>query len=210
MTSEFTFDVYDEAFWKENGSPDHRAAERSIAGHIHNMLQPTSVVDVGCGTGQMLEVFRERGVRSLLGLESSEGIEWCRKLGIQEAGAYIHPADLRDEEAILNAPGGGVVDLVVCVEVAEHLPEEACRHVVSDICRYIRPKWLAFSGAVPRSPGGTGHINEHYFEYWRDLVQSFGTHVLDREKSNALHRFLDGCDPMFTWASNVYLYRRLL
>ena len=163
MSSEFTWEGYGEDFWTENGSVTHRQSERSIAGHLHTMLKPESVVDVGCGTGQMLQMFKERGAR-VLGFESSNGVEWTQRLHIQECGQFIQAVDLRDHEAI---PVVKDVDLVVCVEVAEHLPEQAARGMVYDICHRLNPRWLAFSGAVPRSPGGTGHINEQYFPYWK-------------------------------------------
>lgn len=198
------FAPYDEAFWRENGSREHREAERKI-GRVIAELTGTKgpVIDVGCGTGQMLRAIDEAGARPVLGIESAQGLEWCRKLNIQDLEADETVAfDLRE----YPFPGvNGRPHLVVCIEVVEHLPEEAARRVVQWICRTLEPDWLAFSGAAPGSPGGTGHINEQHPLYWMNLIHSFDTHWFDPWASDELHRRTLGT---FTWSNLVNLYKR--
>ena len=56
-------------------------------------------------------------------------------------------------------------DLVVSLEVAEHLPKE-CADIFVDSLVRLGPIIL-FSAAIPQA-GGTCHINEQWPEYWRN------------------------------------------
>jgi SAM-dependent methyltransferase len=205
MTEDTFFDCYDETFWKENGSREHRESERKIGRVIAELTGVKGpVVDVGCGTGQMLRAIDEMGARPVLGLESAQGLEWCRKLGIQDLERdETRAVDLRDP--LPSYDFGEFPHLVVCVEVLEHLPEEAAKRLVGEICRWS-PTWIALSGAAPGSPGGTGHINEQQPLYWMNLLHSFGTHWFDPIASDELHRRTWGT---FTWSHLVNLYRRM-
>src|SRR6185436_3241542 len=61
-------------------------------------------------------------------------------------------------------------DLVVCLEVAEHLPSEHAKPFVESLVR-LAPAVL-FSAAIP-GQGGTHHINERWQDYWAALFNSY-------------------------------------
>src|SRR5260370_6306924 len=76
----------------------------------------TNVLDIGCGRGEMLEVFREAGIRAL-GIDlNDDSIALCRakQLQAENADLFTYLNELPD------ASLGGVV----CCQVVEHLPPE--------------------------------------------------------------------------------------
>jgi len=46
-------------------------AARQVVPEVVSLVNPRSVVDVGCGIGTWLSVFRERGVADVLGIDGS-------------------------------------------------------------------------------------------------------------------------------------------
>jgi SAM-dependent methyltransferase len=204
---EFSWDVYDEGFWKENGSPNHREAGRWIGKAIYDFTdRPARVLDVGCGTGQMLRGAKLAGAKLCSGLESQQGLDHIRRLGISDADPDIpvQPCDLRE---FWEIPHRGF-DTILCVEVLEHLPERCAIDAVWKMC-LSEPKWLALSGALPGQTG-TGHINEHPGKYWVDLVHTYGTHRLDLDRTLLFQRRLrEKPGYMFWWSNNINLYRRV-
>jgi 2-polyprenyl-3-methyl-5-hydroxy-6-metoxy-1,4-benzoquinol methylase len=49
---------------------------RAVVPYLLNLLRPVSVIDVGCGRGAWLAVFREQGVQDVLGIDG----RWeCRR-----------------------------------------------------------------------------------------------------------------------------------
>lgn len=199
------FAPYDEAFWKDHGKREYKEAGHKVGNLLYYLTdQPRHVVDVGCGSGEMLAAMRNEGAGIILGIDSESGLAWCRKLSILELlGKETISFDLRKGPPF---PGiSGRPDLVVCVEVLEHLPEDAARRVVQWICTTLEPRWLALSGAKP-GQGGTAHINEQQPLYWMNLVHSFGKHYFDPMKSDEFHRRAYGT---FPWSYLINLYRRL-
>jgi hypothetical protein len=67
-------------------------------------------------------------------------------------------------------------DLALCLEVAEHLPSRTSAQLVRGLTD-LAPIAL-FSAAVP-GQGGTGHVNEQWPEYWRNLFKERGFAMLD-------------------------------
>lgn len=57
-------------------------------------------------------------------------------------------------------------DLVLCIEVAEHLPESAAEILCNTIARHCG-KLLVFT-AAPSGQGGNAHINEQPQQYWKE------------------------------------------
>lgn len=144
---------YDDAFF--DTIDDNTLASACVVVPILKEMVPiASVVDVGCGRGAWLSVFRDCGATKVLGLD----------------GGYVNQDrllfDCQDFRAIdLSQPFSipGDFDLAVCLEVAEHLPRKMARRLVAALCQ-AAPVVL-FSAAVPRQ-GGVRHINEQWPDYW--------------------------------------------
>jgi hypothetical protein len=67
-------------------------------------------------------------------------------------------------------------DLVVSLEVAEHLPPECAATFVESLTR-LGPAVL-FSAAIP-GQGGVNHINEQWQDYWAGLFRNAGYEPID-------------------------------
>ena len=62
-------------------------------------------------------------------------------------------------------------DLVLCLEVAEHLSEHASRLLVRSLTRH--GDFIVFSAAIPNQPG-ENHIHCRWPDYWQSLFNDEG------------------------------------
>lgn len=125
-----------------------------------------SVVDIGCGEGWWADAFADLGATTVVGYDS----------GTRPNPAPIDHRNL-DLRSGLIPPGE--YDLAICLEVAEHLPEESAWGLVRGLT-HSAPVVL-FSAAMPHQ-GGTGHVNCQPPAYWGDLFaeQGFECHDVIR------------------------------
>jgi SAM-dependent methyltransferase len=141
------------------------ASAGPIADTIARELRPENVLDVGCGTGALLVALRDRGVRGT-GLEySAAGLAYCRARSLE-----VQQFDLETEQSPPIAPH---YDVVVSMEVAEHLPERLADPLVDLIGG--RGSTIVFSAAVP-GQGGVDHVNEQPHAYWIAKFAARGLH----------------------------------
>jgi SAM-dependent methyltransferase len=138
-----------------------------VAPLLCEMFEPSSVVDVGCGTGAWLAEFLAHGVDEIHGIDGP----W-----VDPAQLSIDPACF--EAADLSAPPklGRRFDLVTSLEVAEHLPEQAAGPFVEYLTSL--GDIVAFSAAIPFQ-GGNNHLNEQWPGYWSDLFAERGYLAFD-------------------------------
>jgi 2-polyprenyl-3-methyl-5-hydroxy-6-metoxy-1,4-benzoquinol methylase len=97
-----------------------RGSEESIRErqriYASRFREHSPVLDLGCGRGEMLEVFREAGIRAN-GIDlNDDSIALCRTKGLD-----VEKADLF---AYINSVPDSSLRGVVCCQVAEHLPPE--------------------------------------------------------------------------------------
>ncbi|MBV9171892.1 MAG: methyltransferase domain-containing protein [Chloroflexi bacterium] len=159
-------------------SPDYPADfHRSLAGGarrsaevivplVQRLVAAESVVDVGCGVGSWLSVFRECGARRILGIDAG-----------LDADELVIPVDQflnRDVSEPLRL--SETFDLAISLEVAEHLPATNADTLVSSLVQ-LAPAVL-FSAAIPFQ-GGYNHLNEQWPEYWVERFQRHGLAVID-------------------------------
>lgn len=155
---------------------------------LHNMTSPNlivpivfdifpnikSVVDFGCGLGTWLRVFKEHGVPEILGLDG----EWCDKSQLLKniSESEFKTVDLEQPVALDKT-----YDLVISLEVAEHLSEKSADTFVRSLVN--AGKVILFSAAIP-GQGGFNHINEQFPEYWKEkfLKQGYIFHDIIRDK----------------------------
>jgi SAM-dependent methyltransferase len=154
-------EAYDDAFYKAVAEEAHRSAG-VIVPMVLDRMRVDSVVDVGCGWGVWLAAFRNCGVKTVLGLDQS-AVDASR-LAIPRRNYRV--VDLRHPLRVRRR-----FDLVVSLEVAEHLPPECAESFVRGLCGLGQA--ILFSAAIPHQ-GGTRHLNEQWPEYWAALFGRFG------------------------------------
>jgi hypothetical protein len=122
---------------------------------------PRSLLDVGCGTGTWLRAAAELGTDFVLGLD-----------GIIAEG-QLHVPRHNVEQCDLTSPFdlGRRFELAVCLEVAEHLPEDSAGTLISSIVAHS--DLVLFSAACPRQPG-ENHINCQWPAYWQEHFNRCG------------------------------------
>jgi SAM-dependent methyltransferase len=158
--------LYSTAFFSDlNTSSLPSACE--VVPLITKLIQPLSVVDVGCGTGAWLHAFEEVGVRDILGLDGAY---------VDKRVLQIDSNNFRSCDVSRPITMDRTFDLAVSIEVAEHLPAESSRTLVDSLTT-LAPA-VVFSAAVP-GQGGVGHINEQWPDYWAQLFIERGFVLVD-------------------------------
>lgn len=142
-------------------------AAQEVLPFIFELLAPSSVVDVGCGTGSWLKVAKDLGAKAVLGID---GVQVGDHMLCIESDEFLK-RDLSGE-VLLSAK----YDLAICLEVAEHLPENAADTIVSTLTQ--AGDIVLFSAAIP-GQGGQEHLNEQLPGYWQDKFEKHGYFPVD-------------------------------
>ena len=152
---------YTKVFFTELRAGSIHSAE-AVVPIVMKLMPCASVVDVGCGEGTWLAVFRSRGVEEILGLDG----DYVERDQLQIPPECFRAFDLSKPLSIERT-----FDLAVSVEVAEHLPPESAETFVQSLTR-LAPAVL-FSAAIPFQ-GGNHHVNERWPDEWAKLFERFG------------------------------------
>jgi SAM-dependent methyltransferase len=180
-------EFYDHTYLTTTSTSAHE-----IVSAVWTLIQPSSVVDIGCGVGLFLSAFAAKGVKDLCGIDG----EWVKAQDLRIPQEAFIVRDLR-QPVRLNRR----FELAVCLEVAEHLPAAAAPVIVESLAE-LAPVIL-FSAAVPQQ-GGFGHLNEQWPEYWTDLFARHGFVAVDCIRP----RIWDNAKVLFWYAQNCLLFVR--
>jgi SAM-dependent methyltransferase len=121
---------------------------------------PSSVLDVGCGTGTWMRAAVDLGVADVTGID-----------GIASAGESLlrYAVKVHDFSTPFNLRRR--FDMAFCLEVAEHLPESCASGLISSIVAHVDT--VLFSAACPGQPG-QHHVNCQWPAYWQGIFNSLG------------------------------------
>ena len=181
--------IYDERFFEELREGARRSA-RVIVPLLVDRLRPRSVVDVGCGLGTWLAVFRENGIADVVGIDG----DYVDRARLEIPSENFLPHDLTEVLRLERR-----FDLAISLEVAEHLPARSAATFV-DSLTFLSP-FVVFSAAIPFQ-GGTNHVNEQWPDYWAELFEARGFAPVD-----CIRREVWSNDDVEWWyAQNILLF----
>jgi hypothetical protein len=123
---------------------------------------PSSLLDVGCGTGTWLRAALDLGITDVLGIE---GVE------IPTDRLLIPPVCLRRLDLTAPIDVGRRFAAAMCLEVAEHLDERHADTLLDTLTRHS--DYIFFAAACPGQPG-QHHVNCQWPEYWQKMFNSRG------------------------------------
>jgi 2-polyprenyl-3-methyl-5-hydroxy-6-metoxy-1,4-benzoquinol methylase len=157
---------YDGAFFDylETGA---RPSAQVVVPLTKELLEVSSVLDVGCGLGVWLEVWAQAGASRVLGVDGDYVDRTRLAVDIANFRAYDigRPFDL-----------GERFDLVQSLEVGEHVDPAQADIYVDNLVRH--GDLILFSAAVP-GQGGENHVNEQPLAYWREKFEIRGFRTFD-------------------------------
>ncbi len=158
------------------------ASARKILASVFQTFSPSSVLDIGCGHGAWLQVAKELGADAIRGVDGP----WINP------NELLIPASCFSDQSLENPLDlKQKFDLVISLEVAEHLPKTAADVFVNSLVRH--GDIILFSAAIPFQ-GGNGHVNEQWPGYWAEKFSARGFKTLD-----VIRPMIWGDESVFWW-----------
>jgi SAM-dependent methyltransferase len=139
-------------------------APNQIVPILVDLFNPKSVLDVGCGLGTFLKSFKDHGVKKVLGIDGN----WVDK-GLLFKN--IDSEEFLEEDLEKEIFFDSKFDLVLSLEVAEHLSQDAADDFVRSLTN--AGDLIIFSAAIPFQ-GGYNHLNEQWIGYWEKKFKVYG------------------------------------
>jgi len=179
------FDVSNEMGLNQR-NPDYRRLHEFLAAWIRNALSPSSALEIGAGPGYLLYCLNRLGIDAA-GVDgnphSKAFFDECHP---EHSSRYV--VDRRFEGNYTRA------DLVVSIEVFEHIPDDGLERILEKVRRDIQPRYFVFSSTPHPDPNPGwdlqwGHINIKQPTQWHRLFGRFG------------YRPLDARPPVTEWAT---------
>lgn len=169
MTIPGSGQTYDDAYFQTHcGLPYERSTPwlqffGTIAENVVQQFSPKTALDAGCAIGILVEALRNYGV-------DAEGFD-ISEYAVSQVPEYLKPYIKIDN--ILNpAATSKHYDLVVCIEVLEHLTEAEADTAIANIARW--GDTVLFSSS-PEDFSETTHVNVQKPGYW---IEKFAQHGL--------------------------------
>lgn len=197
ISQRFGFDpakIYAKSFYEDGGFARTEYSARVITAWIQCNLSPKSVLDLGSGSGFYLRELAQLGIEAL-GLEASPA-------GVAGSGSNVLALsyDLRRPVYLSKR-----FDVVMCIEVAEHIPKCSSPVLVESICSNAN-SFVVFTAAPPGTPGAD-HINCQPEKFWVALFHERGF-VLRPALTEDLRRTAVLADTADWWKSWSWCFQR--
>src|SRR3990167_3302181 len=122
---------------------------------------PPTLLDIGSGTGAMVQFARSFGIQAV-------GVDQIAQKPPDVRTDLATPLDLGKQFAY-----------VLCLETAEHIPEMYVETFVANIAHHVIEGGLLIFSAASPGQAGNGHVHLKGADYWRTMF--WGRRLLYRE-----------------------------
>ena len=146
-----------------------------VCNAVDRVFHPLDVIDVGCGIGEYVQYFNNDLKILAYGIEGSEA---SRPYLVSDKIAIV---DMREEQIVRLRS-----DLVVCLEVLEHIEAEYSDVFVENLTK-LSDRILV--SAAPPGAGGHHHVNCQPQSYWHKKFLEFG-YDYDEVQTQAIRQAL--------------------
>ncbi len=134
-------------------------------------LTGKTVLDVGCGGGILTESIAKQGAAAVTGIDmAAKSLKIAKLHALSENVANIDYQCISVEDLAAQTPHA--FDVVVCMEMLEHVPDPAS--IVSACAKLVKPDGMVFFSTINRNPKAYLHAIVGA-EYLLNLVPK-GTH----------------------------------
>ena len=165
----YTDEVY---VWHKKYAEEY---ELSTGEKLFKSYKPESVVDFGCGIGSYLLAADVCRVRTIQGYEI--GGEYAKKY----TNSRLH--DSIDFNIDITKPltDPKVYDMVLCVEVAEHVEPSGSKILVRNLSEHTSIYGLCVFTAAPPGQEGHQHINCRPKKEWEEMFNMYGMEKSEKD-----------------------------
>lgn len=163
---------YSDRFYAGQRSASRDSADCMVP-YIYELLQPKSVLDVGCGVGNWVRAFEEAGCEVAHGVDGPWASLNDLVIGREQFTSFDFGKAPRPFAP--NLPRARY-DLVTTFEFAEHIEPELADPLV-DMLTSLSDT-VVLGAAIPLQ-GGTHHVNEQWPDYWSSKFAARGFKACD-------------------------------
>ena len=186
--------LYKKKFYKNRNKDTVYSAKKIISLIETEFNKDSLIVDVGCGTGTWLSVLENEYSCKTIGYEG----QWIEK-HLYEANGELFKMNFENDNLVFDKVKK--IDLIICLEVFEHLSNKKCLELIDIFSQ--NSDLILFSAAIPNQ-GGTNHINEKKLSYWVKLFNEKGFNLVD----NIRNKIWEDNQIKFWYRQNIVLFSK--
>ena len=166
---------YDQVYWQNRNLEDK---DYWMTLQWIEFLNPTKVFDYGCGNGKHVHCFRYYGIEAYGEDISEYAIQ--NPIGLAKDNIFLIHLPLEGHKSTLEATpfakGFSKFDLVTCIDVLEHIPEQDAIETIKYLYK-LSSKYILVSICFPEDPNfekDDTHITRQPRVWWADQFSKLG------------------------------------
>jgi len=164
---------------------------KNLAAWIGKNFKNKKIRDFGCGPGIYVQAIKEY-TDDVKGYDIDERIRGKLNLEIKSIFDIDDPSDL-----------------ILCLEVAEHIETKFNSDIVKTVYKNLKPGGMLIWSAAFPGQGGDGHINCQTRDFWIDQFTKQGL-VYDTETTDCLKEYIIQGPYMGWFVTNLVVFAKLL
>jgi len=186
-------------FYNENFATTELRDKRWVkdfCGLVLEIFHPKSLIDFGCGTGDILKPFEEKGIE-VRGIDASLANKRHAKIKPENFQTY----DLRNRYKALKR-----YDLCFCFEMVEHLQEKYSDILIGNLTGASQV--VLFTAAI--DPEGVDHVNLKPSSWWIEKFKKFGFEF-DRQLTLLMKERMKTISGIHSWyIENLLIFKKAI